>query len=174
MNRLLELRKKAKKKMPDFVRQGYSRKKGLGLKWRRPRGRHSKMRRKFKGKINPVTIGYRSPKKVRGLDNKGRQWVIVHNTKELTWVKGNVMIDGRVGKRKKVEIIKKAMEMGVSIININNPKEYLKMREEELKNRKKSGGKVEEKIEKKEKAEVGEGEREKQEKELKRKVLEGK
>ena len=52
-----------KKKKPDFVRQGYRRKKGLGYKWRRPRGRHSKTRVMFKGKINPVQIGYGSAKK---------------------------------------------------------------------------------------------------------------
>ena len=47
---LLELRRAMKRKKPDFIRQDSHKKAGLGAKWRKPKGIHSKMRKKHKGK----------------------------------------------------------------------------------------------------------------------------
>ncbi|MCD6106274.1 MAG: 50S ribosomal protein L32e, partial [Thermoplasmata archaeon] len=44
--RLLELRNRLNRKRPEFRRQEWFRYKRLGEKWRRPRGLHSKMRKR--------------------------------------------------------------------------------------------------------------------------------
>ena len=46
----------------DFKRQEYARYKKLGTKWRRPRGKTSKMRRYEAGKPAMPSIGYRTPR----------------------------------------------------------------------------------------------------------------
>ncbi len=47
-----------------FKRQEYARYKKLGIKWRRPRGKTSKMRRYEAGKPDMPAIGYRTPRAV--------------------------------------------------------------------------------------------------------------
>ena len=46
IQRLLELRKRIKRKKPEFIRQDAHKKKSLESKWRKPKGLHSKMREK--------------------------------------------------------------------------------------------------------------------------------
>ena len=48
-----------------FKRQEYARYKKLGIKWRRPRGKTSKMRRYEAGKPDMPAIGYRTPRAIR-------------------------------------------------------------------------------------------------------------
>ena len=50
-----------------FKRQEYARYKKLGIKWRRPRGKTSKMRRYEAGKPDMPAIGYRTPRAIRDL-----------------------------------------------------------------------------------------------------------
>ena len=67
----------------DFKRQEYARYKKLGTKWRRPRGKTSKMRRYEAGKPAMPSIGYRTPRATRGLHPSGYKDVLVNNMKEL-------------------------------------------------------------------------------------------
>ena len=55
----------------QFKRQEYARYKKLGTKWRRPRGKTSKMRRYEAGKPAMPAIGYRTPKAIRDLHPSG-------------------------------------------------------------------------------------------------------
>ena len=71
MKELLALRKKLKKKKPKFYSQEYHKKIRLGKRWRKPRGTDSKVRLKLKGHVNRVSVGYGSPRKVRGLTRDG-------------------------------------------------------------------------------------------------------
>lgn len=82
------MRTRAEKKnlQPFFIRQESRRYKRLGLKWRRPKGIHSKMRQHWSYRTNVVSIGYRGPKAARGLHPSGFREVIVHNVKELDTV----------------------------------------------------------------------------------------
>ncbi|ENN96185.1 50S ribosomal protein L32e [Methanocaldococcus villosus KIN24-T80] len=126
MDRLLRLRFKLKRKKPDFIRTEAHRHKRLGEKWRRPRGRHNKMRLKWKEKPKVVSIGYRSPKAVRGLHPSGYEDVLVYNVKDLEKInpeKQAIRIASSVGMRKKIEIIKKAKELGIKILNISEEKQ---------------------------------------------------
>ena len=113
MKKLLKLRKRMKKKKPEFRRQEHFREKRLGSKWRRPRGRHSKLRieRKVRGSLPKPS--YSSPRAVRGLDSKGFREVRVFNPDDLKGLdprKEVAVIGGSVGKAKREEIIKKAID----------------------------------------------------------------
>lgn len=118
--RALKLRKNAKSKKPNFRRQEWFRYKRLGEKWRRPKGLHSKMRRK-KGYRNPVvSIGYGSPREARALHPSGFREVLVQNPQDLENI-DNKLEAGRIGRtvgmRKRIQILAKAKELNIRILN---------------------------------------------------------
>ncbi len=120
MERLLRIRRMLKRKKPAFLRQNWFRFPRLGEKWRRPRGRHSKLRKHEKGKGFLPKPGYRSPKLVRGLHPSGLEEVRVFNPKELANLdpkRHAVRIASQVGKKKRAEIMKKAEELGLRVLN---------------------------------------------------------
>jgi len=109
-----------------FLRRDSSRHPKLGkrrkkkLKWRRPRGRDNKMREKRGGYPKIVGIGYKKDKKLR------KNAVIVKNVFDLEKIKeDNVIIIGKTGNRKKIEIAKKARELKMKFANLNI-KKFLK------------------------------------------------
>lgn len=91
-------------------------------KWKRPTGRDNKMREKRKGYGAVVSIGYKS-------ETKKEAVIVINNLKDMEKI-GNIKEVGlgKVGKKKKIEIIKKAQEMKVKILNLNE-KKYLKKNE---------------------------------------------
>lgn len=125
-----------------FLRRTWKRysKLGRGRKkkqvWRRPTGRDNKMREKRKGYPKVVSIGYKKSKKL------GKNIVVVKNIKDLGSIKKNeIPIIGKVGKKKKIDILKKAKERKISIQNINTEKflkKNLKIKEEKIEEKKKS------------------------------------
>ncbi|MCS7134503.1 MAG: 50S ribosomal protein L32e [Candidatus Pacearchaeota archaeon] len=105
-----------KRKKPEFVRKDtykisrLGRKRKKKRKWRRPRGRHSKVREKRKSYPKQPSIGY----------SKGKKESIkrVHNVEELeNCSEGEKIIIAHVGKKKREEIIKKAKEKNIIVIN---------------------------------------------------------
>lgn len=103
-----------------FKRQEYARYKKLGIKWRRPRGKTSKMRRYEAGKPDMPAIGYRTPKSVRYLHPSGYKDVLVCNMKELENLDPATeagRISASIGKRKKALMLEKASELGIKILN---------------------------------------------------------
>ncbi len=118
--RLLKIREEKKKREPDFVRQESWRLKKLKENWRKPRGMDSKMRLKKKGWHKMPNIGYKGPKKVRGLHPSGFRESIVNRASDLEGVdpdKEAVRISSTVGKRKRQEIINRADELCVRVLN---------------------------------------------------------
>ena len=90
-----------------FKRQEYARYKKLGIKWRRPRGKTSK-------------IGYRTPRAVRDLHPSGYNDVLVHNMAELEDLNpatDAARISASIGKRKKDLMLEKASELGIKVLN---------------------------------------------------------
>jgi len=119
-SRQLALRDRIARKRPTFLRQEWFRYKKLGLKWRRPQGGQSKLRRHFKYRINVVSIGYRGPKVTRGLHPSGFKEVLVHNPAQLEGVdpaKEAVRIAHAVGMRKRKLIEEAAAEKGIRVLN---------------------------------------------------------
>lgn len=103
-----------------YLRLGKKRKRTQ--KWQRPRGRDNKMRLGFKGYPKTVSIGYAKDKKIRGkIENKTP--ITVRNVKDLMKIKdNNIALIGRVGKRKKLEIIRVAKEKNIKVSNVNAEK----------------------------------------------------
>jgi len=118
--RLLEVRREKKAKEPDFVRQESWRYVRVKPNWRRPRGIDSKMRLKKKGYPKCPNVGYRGPRLVRGLHPSGFREVLVHNVKELEGLdpsRDAVRIASTVGRKKRVEILQRAKELGLKVLN---------------------------------------------------------
>jgi large subunit ribosomal protein L32e len=108
------------RKKPEFRRwlsQAYKR---LEESWRRPRGIHSKIRIREKGKIKMPSIGWRAPKDLRGLHPSGFKEVVVYSMKDLEKInpeKEAIKISHKVGKKKRQEIIKRANELKIKVLN---------------------------------------------------------
>lgn len=118
--RLLKIRNMLNRKRPWFKRQEWFRYKRLGESWRRPKGKHSKLREHKNYRIPVVEIGFRGPKKVRGLHPSGFREVLVHCVKDLDKVDPSIeaiRIASSVGMRKRLEIEKKAEEKGIKVLN---------------------------------------------------------
>ncbi len=116
-----------------FIRRNWNQFSKLGKKrkkkqvWRRAKGRHSKIREKRKGYPIKVMVGFRQKKDERGLV-KNQKPVLVNNIKELEKIqKGQVVIIGKMGKKKRIGIAKMAKEKNIPI-NINI-KKFLKRAE---------------------------------------------
>ncbi|MDP6459492.1 MAG: 50S ribosomal protein L32e [Candidatus Hydrothermarchaeota archaeon] len=94
--------------------------KKLGKSWRKPRGRHSKMRKRLGGKMASPTIGYGTKDGLRGLHPSGYREVLVYNPNALDMVDKEtqaVRIAAGVGKRKRGEILKKAKKLKLVVLN---------------------------------------------------------
>lgn len=107
-----------------FVRQESVRYSKLGKrrkklqKWKRPKGRDSKMRLKRKSRPATVSVGYKNAKKESG-KIKGLSPVLVHNLKELDKAgKNSIIIIAKIGAKKKMELIKSAEEKKIKILNV--------------------------------------------------------
>lgn len=108
------------RKKPKFRRwmsQAYRR---IKESWRRPRGSQSKVRKRIKGKIKMPSVGYGAPKKLRYLHPSGFEEVLIYNIKELEKINPKtqaIRISGRIGKKKRKEILEKAKKMKIKVLN---------------------------------------------------------
>ncbi|MBL7160806.1 MAG: 50S ribosomal protein L32e [Candidatus Aenigmarchaeota archaeon] len=119
MKQLLKVRRKAKRKKPTFKRQEQFKHRKLKKKWRRPRGKQSKLRKGEKARGKKPSPGYSSPRKIRALGPSGIPTTRISSPKELDAAKGKeVIIASTVGKRKRNEILKKAEKLGLKVSNI--------------------------------------------------------
>ena len=106
---LLEIRKEIKNRKPKFTRQEYPARKNLKLTWRKPKGIHSKMKDKKRGKKISPSVGWQSPKSVRGLSKEGLKPIQINNLNDLTKVTKDhiIVLSGSLGNKKRIEILKK-------------------------------------------------------------------
>jgi len=142
-----KLRAELKKKKPKFVRQESHRRKRLGKKWRKPRGVHSKIRLGRRGKPPRVKIGYRLPRTIRGLHKSGLKPVSISNLSQLEKLdKTNQIatLSSRLGKKKKLAILKRAIELDIKFTNIKDLKKEIAAIEKEMKERKEKKAKKKE------------------------------
>jgi large subunit ribosomal protein L32e len=131
--------------MAKFLKRTWNRYSKLGKRrkkkqvWRRPKGRDNKMREKRKGYPIVVNVGYKKKTSERKLVR------VIRNIRDLEKTEKNEMvIIGNVGKKKKIEIAKKAIKMKIPIQNINI-KKFLKKSEKQKETEQKKTEKKEKK-----------------------------
>ena len=132
-----------------FLRRWWNKKSRLGKgrknkqKWRRPKGRHNKMRENRKGYAKVVNIGYGNKAKER-IDIK--KIAHIKNIKELLKLKkGEKAIIGKIGKKNKIDIARKAAELNIKIVNLNAQKFLKRIEKSHKKDEKKEEAKGEKK-----------------------------
>ena len=131
-----------KKRQANFQRTKYYTYVKLGLgqkskrKYKRASGRHNKTRQKWRSRPPMVEIGYKNEVKTSGLvNNKKPVWV--YNLEDIKKVgKENIIILGKIGEKKKIQIAQEISKKGLEVSNLNVRK-FLK----EFEKKTKAGGK---------------------------------
>ena len=119
--RLIKLRNKMKKQRPSFQRVESWRYKRVKSSWRKARGIDSKTRRKSKAGVISPSVGYRSPKKVRGIHPSGYEEIRVFSIKDLDKLNKNkhaLKISSRLGAKKRIVLIEMAQRKGFKVLNL--------------------------------------------------------
>ena len=121
--RLLEVRKRCKEKRPSFRRVESWRYKRVKDSWRKARGIDSRTRKKKKSGVKSPSVGYRGPKKVRGLHPSGFEEIRINNLNELKNLNLNpktqaIKISSRLGAKKRIELIDYAQKRNFKILNL--------------------------------------------------------
>ena len=114
----ISVKKKSKKKFTVPNTTGCRRMKSVKSRWRKQTGIDNKkrIRKAFMGKS--PRVGNKNAEDVRGLHPLGLQEILVNNVKELEGAeKVLVRIASKVGKRKKADIVAKAKELNLRILN---------------------------------------------------------
>lgn len=118
---LLSMREKVLSRKPNFVRQESWRYKRISESWRKPKGIDNHQRKqKSRGRPTIVKIGYGGPTAAKGLHPSGYTDNLIHNIKDLEDL--NPKTDGLriahgVGKKKRLEILTKAIEKKFKVFN---------------------------------------------------------
>ncbi len=119
--RLMELRNKINKKRPSFRRVESWRYKRVKDSWRKARGIDSNTRKKKKSGVKSPTVGYRNPKKVRGLHPSGYEEVRVITVQDLENLNKNrhaIKISSKLGSKKRIALIDLCQRRGFKILNL--------------------------------------------------------
>ncbi|MEK6983440.1 MAG: 50S ribosomal protein L32e [Nanoarchaeota archaeon] len=122
LNTLLELRTKIKEKKPEFIRQDTHKRKKLSIKWRKPKGIHSKIRHHFKGRGKMPSPGYKSPRKTKGLHHSGLKMIRVFSPEDVKKVRKEIegiVVPKNIGMKKRFEILKESKTMGISVLTLD-------------------------------------------------------
>lgn len=110
------------RKKPKFLRTDWHKKIRLGRgvkknqKWHGAKGRQNKFRLGRKGRGQRPKVGWGANNDTKGYVD-GLQPIRVENVKMLEGLKGVGIIVASVGKKKRLDIIKKADEMKLVILN---------------------------------------------------------
>jgi len=116
----LALRNRRTARKPAFIRHEGRRYPRLGYTWRRPKGLHNKQRIRLQYRPKRPSIGYGAPRLARELHPSGFQEVLVHHPGQLGGIdpkRQAARIAHDVGARKRLDIHKKADQLGIRILN---------------------------------------------------------
>jgi len=113
----LKIRRRIQSKRKYAIRKG--RLKKLDRKWKRPFGRHSKIRLHRAGHAKHPTIGDQSPSEVRGLNQFGLKEVRIHNPAQIDQIKSGetILIAASVGRKKREQILSAAKTKKIRVMN---------------------------------------------------------
>lgn len=146
---LIAIRKQIKKRKPTFKRSQtnqFAKFKKDG--YRKPKGMGNKMRRQRRGHIKLPTVGYGSPKELRGANKQGLIEVLVSSLKDLESIDTKThiaVISSTVGGKKRLALLNEAKKKGLQVAYINDIDAAIKKYTKEKKApKKKSAAKTEE------------------------------
>lgn len=110
---------KCKKTFNRFKSDRYVR---VKKSWRHPRGIDNRVRRKYRGVIQMPSKGFKTAKVIKHLTPEGYRKVMVSNVRELEALKSLntyycAEIRHAVGARKRIEIVSKADEYNIVVVN---------------------------------------------------------
>ena len=117
---LVKKRAEIAERRPEFVRQESWRYVRIHPEWRKPKGVDNKVRRQDKGWPALVRVGYRGPSESRGLHPSGHIEVLVHRSTDLEGLvpgRNVARIGGTVGAKKREQILARANELGIRVLN---------------------------------------------------------
>ena len=118
---LLKLRAEMKK--PAFVVKESNFNAGVKVRWRFPRGRHSKVRQMHCGRPAMPNPGYGAPVEVRGLHKSGLEVVMVRNAEDLQNLNiktQGAVISASVGARKRLSLLEMAQQKKITLLNVKD------------------------------------------------------
>ncbi len=132
MKKELEQRKEQKAKKPGFSRHASHRKPKLADNWRRPKGLQNKLRLNKKSRGPRVSTGYRTPVLVRGRAQSGRKELVIRTKEELLSAEPetHALIIGRVGNKRRLELLEEAKKQGFEILNHDVEKRVSEIKED--------------------------------------------
>jgi len=116
------------KKKPLFNRTDANKGKKFGSRWNKPRGLQNKLRMKIKSHGSRPSPGYGAPKKLKNLVKNGMKLVMVFGVEQLSGVNVKseiIILDGRIGTKKKIDLLERICKLNVSIYNVKDVKSYL-------------------------------------------------
>lgn len=101
-----------------FLRREFHKRKKLKATWRKPKGFHSKVRRKERHASKMPTSSIRTPKTVRGKHPSGMIEKVVMNMSDLKNARKEeiIRIASKVGRRKRLQILETAKKMKFRVI----------------------------------------------------------
>jgi large subunit ribosomal protein L32e len=116
-----------KKKTGTFDRFECDRHTRMGRSWRRPRGIDCRVRRRYRGVLRMPTIGYGSNSKTKNLLPSYLKKFVVNNVQEVDLLLMNndkycAEIASTVGAIKRIQILRRADELGFKITNRKSKK----------------------------------------------------
>lgn len=105
-----------------FLRQQGNFKKRLEKKWKKPKGRHSKLREKRRGMHKMPSIGFKQSEKDR------QKQLIINNLNDLNSLKkgDKVRLSGKVSNKNKLKILNECAKKGIIVSNYKDPKKKVK------------------------------------------------
>jgi len=139
----------------QFLRRNWDKYRRIGKgrrklqKWRKPLGKSNKMRLGMKSYPKVVAVGYKKSEKERK-----KLPLVINNIRELDKIDAKEILIGKVGKKKKIELVNRAREKGIKILNLNVKKFFKKIEKDGKKENKKTeekGNKTQEENKEKEK-----------------------
>ncbi|MFT4297567.1 MAG: eL32 family ribosomal protein [Candidatus Woesearchaeota archaeon] len=131
----------------DFKRYSSYKLKRLSQSWRKQRGLHNKVRLGHRGYIKRVKIGSGTSSSEKSIIAVVKSQTDLMNLKSA---KNTILVfSSNLGKRKKLLLLKKAEELGLSIANIE--KDFAQKVEKELQERKQAKAEIKKKKETKQK-----------------------
>lgn len=120
----LKVRAQAKKRKPTFKRSQTNQFAKLAKGgYRKPKGMGNKMRRTRRGHLRLPTVGYGSPREVKGLNREGFREIMVNNVSDLSKVNAKtdaVVISSTVGGKKKLEILAEIKKLKLIVANVKD------------------------------------------------------